>query len=403
MRSRTLSLGVLFLFGGACSQIIGLSDYEKTDDNGQTGGKSGGGAGAGSGGRATGGRASDAGSSGDAGAGGTVVHTGGTSGTGGGSEAGAGPGGVGGEAGAAGSDTGGSPTGGTTGQGGTGKGGATTGGAVGKGGSGGTVSTGGTLATGGKASTGGAIATGGTLATGGKAGTGGAIATGGTLATGGKAGTGGAIATGGTAGKGGSGGTGGACTTVEMLTGKNPNFDDFAGVGNTGPDPSPWVNVTSNTDAVVNDIDHLPVSPQSGNNAAWFGGLGGTFEFSDGGFGEIYELDLNLTMPANVTSATLSCYFRSQTNETSATIGASRDLLIAWLWDETLSESAYTFHSWGPATTSAWQLFSYSATGSAAAALSSRPLILMFYSEVDELRASDFFIDTCSFKVTTCN
>jgi hypothetical protein len=382
-------LGVLFLFGGACSQILGLSDYEKTDDAGETGGTNSGGTGNGG---HTGGKTANAGSTGDAGQGqgGSAPHTGGNTGTEGGTA------GAGGDAGAAGTEMGGSSTGGAVAQGGStggvGKGGAPTGGAAGKAGTGGAA---------GKASTGG------TVATGGKAGTGGAVATGGTA---GKAGTGGAVATGGAAGKGGSGGVGGTCATVDMLVGKNPNFDDFAPTDpDVGPEATPWGQSTTNDVAIVNDrsfLANVSVTPQSGDNAAWLGGVGTTHQFTDtkGGYGEFYILDMDLTMPANVTSVTLSCYYQSQTAETAASTAASRDMMIAWFWDYAESASRYTFHRWTPATTTGgWMPFTYTATGNAAAALSGKALSLEFYSEVDDLRASRFFIDSCSLKVTSCN
>jgi hypothetical protein len=382
MRSRTLPLGVLLLFGGACSQILGLSDYEKTDGNGETGGTNSGGAGH------TGGKTADGGSNGDAGQGqGGGVHTGGITGTEGGT------GGLG-DAGAAGTETGGSTTGGAIARGGStggvSKGGATSGG---KAGTGGTPGSGGTA---GKAGTGGATATGGK---GGSGGTGGAV---------GKGGSGGTVATGGAAGKGGTGGAGGTCTTVDMLAGKNPNFDDFASSDPmVGPETTPWTEFTSNDSAIVNDRAHLgntSIVPQSGENAAWLGGVGTTYAFEDGWFGEYYSLELELTLPAKVTSVVLSCYFQSQTSETAASMAASHDVMVAWLWDYAEKASRFTFHRWTPATTTGgWAPFTEAATGNAAAVLSGKALSLQFYAQVDDLRASRFFIDSCSLNVTSCN
>jgi hypothetical protein len=78
--------------------------------------------------------------------------------------------------------------------------------------------------------------------------------------------------------------------------------------------------------------------------------------------------------------------------------------MAAWLWDSDSNTSAYTFQTWIPSNTSTgWHLFSNTASGAAAIALAGKALTLEFYSEVDSVRASNFFIDTCTFKVTVCN
>ena len=113
---------------------------------------------------------------------------------------------------------------------------------------------------------------------------------------------------------------------------------------------------------------------------------------------------MELTMPAKVTSVTLSCYFQSQTSETAASMATSQDIMVAWLWDYAESASRFTFHRWTPAsTTGGWAPFTETATGNSAAALSGKVLSLQFYAQVDDLRASRFFIDSCSLKVTSCN
>jgi hypothetical protein len=401
MRSASLSLGFLLLFGGACSQIIGLSDYENTDStaglggDGQTGGASSkGGSGGvtqgGRGGTSSGGRNT---TGADAGAGGVSGGEGGTSGSSGaGPEGGVGAqgavGNAGGEGGEAGTATGGTSTGGTLNTGGTA--------------SGGTLNTAGT-ASGGTLNTGGAGkgATGGTAGgSGGKGGSGGT-----TGGAGGKGGTGGT--TGGAGGKGGTGGTGGmTCTTTDMLLNSNPSFDNSTAAP---PDPAPWTQDSTAGTVVINRqtfLSNAGITAHTAGNAAWLGGVGADYTFEDtkGGTGEVYVLDLALTIPVGTTAVTLSCYYQSQTDETTATIPTSRDKLIAWLWDYTSDESAFTFQRWTPANTSAgWHLFTNTASGGAATALAGRALSLEFYSEVDSTLASDFFIDTCTFKVTVCN
>lgn len=381
MRSGSSSLGLLLLLGGACSQIIGLSDYENTDSPGsgggggaQTGGASSKG---GAGGVGQGGRGGGTSSGGDPG---VTAGSGGASGSGGG-EAGA-PGtagqgaeaGAGGDGGGAGGTAGGAGgTIGTTG----GTGGATSGGA------GGTTG-------GGK----GGAASGGT--TGGAGGKGGA-AGGGT--TGGGGGKGGATS----GGSGGKGGAGGSCSTQDLLLNQNPNFDN----SKTGPpDPAPWIGLSTAGTAVINRqafLSNADVTAHTPENAAWLGGVGSTYDFEPG-FGELYALDLDLTIPVGATQVTLSCYYQTQTLETPATIAASRDVLIAWLWDEGLDDVAHEFRRWGPSNSPAgWHLFTNTASGAAATALAGRALTLEFYSEVDDVWSSDFFIDTCSLRVTVCN
>ncbi len=150
MRAHWRSLGLVFLLGSACAQVIGLSDYEKTDEEpgaGRTG---------------SGGVESGAGApSEEAGSAGEAVASGGTTGEG---EAGAGPtGGTtsaqgGGDIGTAGSSEGGTTSGeaGAPGAGGT----------VSRGGAGGATTRGGTTGAGGATTRGGTTGAGGTAATG---------------------------------------------------------------------------------------------------------------------------------------------------------------------------------------------------------------------------------------------
>lgn len=382
MSARPLSLGLLLLCGGACSQIIGLGDYENTDGSGGGGGAATGGAsskggtaGAVQGGRAGNGSggASTSGGSGAAGLGGS----GGSSGSG--SEGGFGA--QGGDIGEAGHTAGGVG----------GAGGADAGGTNDPGGAGG-------AATGGKSGTGGS-------ATGGKAGTGGTTGGGG---SGGKGGTGGT--TGGSGGKGGAGGTGGkggaggTCSTQDLLLNSNASFDDSDA---SPPAPAPWIDFSTDDTALINSeayLSNADVTPHTPNNALWMGGVGSSYEFKDGSLGEYYAIDLDLTIPVGTTQITLSCYYQSQTLETSATVGLSRDILVAWLWDYDSGTKAYEFQRWYPTnTTPGWHQFTNTATGAAATALAGRDLSLEFYSEVDDLRSTDFFIDTCSLRVTVCN
>jgi hypothetical protein len=212
----------------------------------------------------------------------------------------------------------------------------------------------------------------------------------------------------------GSGGKGGAsCLVLELLFDQNPNFDDSnpeplpAPEDTPAPDPAPWYEYTSDGTATVNPQEYLSsagVTAHSGKNAVWLGGEGSTYTFDDGTVGEFFVIDLDLTIPVGTTDITLSCYYQTQTEETASTVQTSRDGMVAWLWDYKLKESAYRFQTWGPANSSpGWHAFSNTARGATAAALAGRALSLEFYAEVDNVRRSDFFIDTCSLKATVCN
>lgn len=351
MRSAAFPLAFV-LSAGACTQIIGLGDYENVDDPGASG--SGGAAG---GANAKGGASADGGRSG--------ANTGGDAGA----AAGAG-GAAGGEPSVGGSG----PTGGSGPVGGAGGEGASIGpgGAGGAGGQG----AGGTAGAGGDAGS----LSGGTT-NGGSAGKG----------TGGSAPTGGT--SGGTAGKGGSGGSSGAggkgtggCVSTELLV--DANFD---------APTNGWDEYSQEGGVAITESGSFPtgIAPHSGTYAAWLGGSvgpdGGPYVVDE----ESYVQQL-VTLPVAVTALTLTCYYQIATEEVGSTV---YDTLTAALVDSTGTEVT-TFWTWdNNDDVSGWQLFTRSVPATSAAG---RSLYLRFHALQDDLDETSFFLDTCSLR-RTCN
>jgi hypothetical protein len=349
MRPKTRSLGFLVIFAGACSQIIGLNDYEKVGDEDNA-------AGVGTGGvRDTGGAANTGGK-------------GGRAGTGGGSAARSGSGAEAGE--------------------------------IERGGAGGVPSASGGRNTGGR-STGGRD-TGGEANAGGiggapRGGEGGTSEGGTPPVEGGAGGAGGDVGGAGGAG-GGAPSTGGSPTCVvnqELLA--NRLFD--------APDNAPWFQDSSEGRVEILTAAEMPpgLAPNSAPNSAVLGGTGlNVMDIDDdpdtvtpGGDATVGQ---DVTVPLGAKEISLTCVYRLVTQETDP---YDYDLMAAWLYDYTHQVAALRFHTWSNQDViDSWQKFTFSAD---ATAVAGGTYSMEFYALVDATNNTWFGVDNCSLKVTQCN
>jgi hypothetical protein len=344
MRPKTRSLGFLLIFAGACSQIIGLSDYEKTGDDDNA-------AGAGTGGvRDTGGAANTGGK-------------GGRAGTGGGSAARSGSGAEAGE--------------------------------VERGGAGGVPNPTGGRNTGGRNTSGGEANAGG-IGGAPRGGEGGTSEGGAPTIEGGVGGAGGDAGGAGGAG-GGATSTGGSPTCIvnqELLA--NRNFD--------ATDIAPWFQASSEGRTEILPAGEMPpgLTPFSTPNSAVLGGTGLHIDIdddpdtmTDGGDATVGQY---VTVPVGAKQLTLTCYYRLVTEEVEAD---DYDLMVAWLYDYDNQVSALKFNTWSNQdVVNSWQKLTFSAD---ATAVAGGDYSMEFYALVDSTKNTWFGVDNCSLKVTQCN
>lgn len=253
----------------------------------------------------------------------------------------------------------------------------------------------------------GGVSAGGKPGTGGKAGTGGAPPV-----SGGRAGTGG-TSTPGSGGRAGTGGappaTGGAAcvtTTVDLLA-DNGNFDGAAIPAGDGTGPvGTWYQGSTDDLAVVQSTADLALYgalPHSGTRAAHLGEIGSTL-FESGIRGRETWLGKIITVPPSVTAITASCYTAITSEDPpSSDPTTDDDYLQVWFWDPATGEYPYIFvlatEFNAPLP---WKGWSDSPMSSELPALAGRTLAFELYSFVNDAARTDFYVDTCSLKVTYC-
>jgi len=169
------------------------------------------------------------------------------------------------------------------------------------------------------------------------------------------------------------------CTTQTIQLLSNENFDLGSGGG--------WVENGAGYPIVLSPSDPtypLPITPQSGNYAAWMGGV-------DSATRAIYQ---DVVVPADATNLTLSGYIYIATGETSG----------VWdTWAATIRNTSggvlETLASLSNADANdTWTAFSYPA----ATNLAGQTIRIYFENTNDAINNTNFFVDTLLLNVTSC-
>lgn len=169
------------------------------------------------------------------------------------------------------------------------------------------------------------------------------------------------------------------CTTQTIQLLSNANFDLGSGGG--------WVENGAGYPIVLSPSDPtypLPVTPQSGNYAAWMGGV-------DSATRAIYQ---DVAVPADATNATLTGYLYIATAETSgvwdtwtATIRNTGGSVLQTLASLSNSDA-----------NDAWTSFSYPINAS----IAGQTIRVYFENTNDITNNTNFFVDTLLLNVTSC-
>ncbi len=165
--------------------------------------------------------------------------------------------------------------------------------------------------------------------------------------------------------------------TTQMLV--NGDFEQY----HTG-----WTETTQVPTPIINHANDLPVTPHSGDYAAWLGGY-------DGADDQLFQ---TVAVPAGATAGTLSFWYWSETDE----VDAGYDYFSLQIIDPVNGShyvDAVDIDAVPP--TGGWQSASYTLTAGEIAAIKGKSVRVRFRVVTDWNTLSSFFIDDVSFDVSS--